>query len=299
MDRGRMIDNIQNTNARFIDNYGSNHRTSIKMINPPGGRSSFSLGWGFEEPKKNSTPLMSRNNNMLNNNTQGNNSQLNNTGYGMNQNYQQYNNVYNNDRSTYGQRVMATTNYHVNNQNFQQTVPNQFNNGNNYQINNGNMSNNISNYNNQPTYQQYENPPYNQNPMNNVPIVSNHIQPSYDNSNSRFKYNNRNQNTKDDIFPQSTSNQSPQDYSRSNPYCNNYSDFNSKPSINRRMNNQNNDPYSNYINQMINKPNDQINNVNNTQPMNTNNQDSGFANYFNRRRTNTNFNPSNNNTTNY
>ena len=135
MDRGRMIDNIQNTNARFIDNYGSNHRTSIKMINPPGGRSSFSLGWGFEEPKKNSTPIMSRNNNMVNNN-----SQLNNTGYGMN--YQQYNNnVYNNDRSTYGQRVMETTNYQANNYNFQQTVPNQFSNGNNYQLNNGNMKN--------------------------------------------------------------------------------------------------------------------------------------------------------------
>ena len=209
-----MIDNIQNTNARFIDNYGSNHRTSIKMINPPGGRSSFSLGWGFEEPKKNSTPIMSRNNNMVNNN-----SQLNNTGYGMN--YQQYNNnVYNNDRSTYGQRVMETTNYQANNYNFQQTVPNQFNNGNNYQLNNGNMNNN---YNTQQTYQQYD-PQYNPNPVNNGPIVSNHIQPNYDNSNSRFKYNNRNHNTKDDIFPQSTSNQSPQDYSRSNPYCNNYSD---------------------------------------------------------------------------
>ena len=173
-----MIDNIQNTNARFIDNYGSNHRTSIKMINPPGGRSSFSLGWGFEEPKKNSTPIMSRNNNMVNNN-----SQLNNTGYGMN--YQQYNNnVYNNDRSTYGQRVMETTNYQANNYNFQQTVPNQFNNGNNYQLNNGNMNNN---YNTQQTYQQYD-PQYNPNPVNNGPIVSNHIQPNYDNSNSRFKY---------------------------------------------------------------------------------------------------------------
>ena len=44
-------------------------------------------------------------------------------------NYQQYNNnVYNNDRSTYGQRVIETTNYQANNYNFQQTVPNQFNN---------------------------------------------------------------------------------------------------------------------------------------------------------------------------
>ena len=69
-----------------------------------------------------------------------------------------------------------------------------------------------NNYNTQQTYQQYD-PQYNPNPVNNGPIVSNHIQPNYDNSNSRFKYNNRNHNTMDDIFPQSTSNQSPQDYS--------------------------------------------------------------------------------------
>ena len=260
MDRGRMIDNIQNTNARFIDNYGSNHRTSIKMINPPGGRSSFSLGWGFEEPKKNSemfnnTPTMGRNTNMISNNTQGINGTFDNTGYGINQNYQQYNKSIDNknDRSNYGQRVMANTNYHSNNfrnnNNYyqppqQQTVPNQFNYDNSYQMNNlNNMNNNINSYNNQNTYQQYDNSQYNpnpinnnpiQNPMNNNPIVSNPIQPSYDNSNSRFKYNNRNHNTKDDIFPQS--NQSPQDYSSSNPYCNNYSDISIKPSINRRMN---------------------------------------------------------------
>ena len=36
MDRGRIIDQVQNTNARFIDNYGNNHKTSIRMINQPG-----------------------------------------------------------------------------------------------------------------------------------------------------------------------------------------------------------------------------------------------------------------------
>ncbi len=35
MDRGRQIDNIQNVNARYIDQYGAG-RTSVKTTNPPG-----------------------------------------------------------------------------------------------------------------------------------------------------------------------------------------------------------------------------------------------------------------------
>ena len=38
------MDNAQNTNARFVDNFG-NGKTSVKTSNPPGGKSSFSLGW--------------------------------------------------------------------------------------------------------------------------------------------------------------------------------------------------------------------------------------------------------------
>ena len=32
MDRGRQIDNIQNTNARYIDQFGKSGRTSTKII---------------------------------------------------------------------------------------------------------------------------------------------------------------------------------------------------------------------------------------------------------------------------
>ena len=53
MDKGRQIDHNQNVNARFIDNFGTSQKTSVKIANPPGksffkflgGKSSFSLGW--------------------------------------------------------------------------------------------------------------------------------------------------------------------------------------------------------------------------------------------------------------
>ena len=51
MDRGRQIDNIQNTNARFIDQFGKCGKTSTKITHPPGGEDHFSLGWGYEEPQ--------------------------------------------------------------------------------------------------------------------------------------------------------------------------------------------------------------------------------------------------------
>lgn len=52
MDRGAMIDQIQNENARFIDNFHSKQRTCIKTLNPPGGKSHFSFGWNEVEPEK-------------------------------------------------------------------------------------------------------------------------------------------------------------------------------------------------------------------------------------------------------
>ena len=51
MDKGRQIDNIQNSNAIYIDRFGKSGKTSTKIINPPGGKDHFSLGW--EEPKQN------------------------------------------------------------------------------------------------------------------------------------------------------------------------------------------------------------------------------------------------------
>ena len=48
---GRQIDNIQNSNAVYIDRFGKSGKTSTKIINPPGGKDNFSLAW--DEPKKN------------------------------------------------------------------------------------------------------------------------------------------------------------------------------------------------------------------------------------------------------
>ena len=50
MDRGRQIDNIQNSNAVYLDRFGKSGKTSTKIINPPGGQDHFSLGW--EDPKE-------------------------------------------------------------------------------------------------------------------------------------------------------------------------------------------------------------------------------------------------------
>ena len=54
MDRGRQIDNIQNSNAVFLDRFGKSGKTSTKVINPPGGKDHFSLGW--EEPQPSHQP---------------------------------------------------------------------------------------------------------------------------------------------------------------------------------------------------------------------------------------------------
>jgi len=50
MDRGRQIDNAQNVNARWFDKFNDSNKTSVKTTNPPGGKSSFSLGWTEPEP---------------------------------------------------------------------------------------------------------------------------------------------------------------------------------------------------------------------------------------------------------
>ena len=38
----------QNINARYIDKFNSGGTTSVKTHAPPGGKSSFTLGWGME-----------------------------------------------------------------------------------------------------------------------------------------------------------------------------------------------------------------------------------------------------------
>ena len=54
MDRGRQIDNVQNSNAVFLDRFGKSGKTSTKVINPPGGKDNFSLGWDQPEPNQQS-----------------------------------------------------------------------------------------------------------------------------------------------------------------------------------------------------------------------------------------------------
>ena len=60
MDRGRQIDNIQNSNAVFLDKFGKSGKTSTKVINPPGGSSHFSLGW--DDSQNNNQPQKQQSN---------------------------------------------------------------------------------------------------------------------------------------------------------------------------------------------------------------------------------------------
>ena len=57
VDRGRMIDHIQNVNAMKIDRFGATGITSTRVIHPPGGETHWHLGWGNdqveEQPKVN------------------------------------------------------------------------------------------------------------------------------------------------------------------------------------------------------------------------------------------------------
>ena len=54
MDNSRQMDNIQNSNAIYLDKFGKCGKTSTKVSNPPGGKDHFSLGW--DEPKSNLEP---------------------------------------------------------------------------------------------------------------------------------------------------------------------------------------------------------------------------------------------------
>ena len=55
MDRGRQIDNVQNSNAVYLDRFGKSGKTSTKVINPPGGKDHFSLGWD-DQPQPSQQP---------------------------------------------------------------------------------------------------------------------------------------------------------------------------------------------------------------------------------------------------
>jgi hypothetical protein len=73
-----MVDK-QNINARFIDKYGQG-TTSVNVSNPPGGKSTISLGWGdsnTNDYKKNDTYSVYKNpksNNIITNNVDNTNS---------------------------------------------------------------------------------------------------------------------------------------------------------------------------------------------------------------------------------
>jgi len=45
MDRGRIMDQVQNQNARFIDNFGAAGKTSVNVSNPPGININFKIRW--------------------------------------------------------------------------------------------------------------------------------------------------------------------------------------------------------------------------------------------------------------
>lgn len=96
MDRGRIIDNIQNTNARFIDNYGASNKTSVRTTNPPGGKSSFSLGWSEPDVQP-----VNRNRNMNNNASNNINNNFN------------YNDNYNNNNN-FNNSIPMNNNYNAN-----------------------------------------------------------------------------------------------------------------------------------------------------------------------------------------
>ena len=51
MDRGRMIDHVQNVNAKNFDNFAKG-KTSIKLFHPPGGEDHLQLGWDYDEPEE-------------------------------------------------------------------------------------------------------------------------------------------------------------------------------------------------------------------------------------------------------
>ncbi len=103
MDRGRIIDQISNTNARFLLDY-EDKKTSKNICQPPGGKSSFSLAWGM--PDQDSSKKQSNQNFDLHNNYKQNNNNMN-----IN------NKVNNNDilNNNYNQHFDINNNYNKNN----------------------------------------------------------------------------------------------------------------------------------------------------------------------------------------
>lgn len=98
MDKGRIMDNAQNNNARFVDQFGTSGKTSIKTHAPPGGKSSFSLGWSDNDNVPQQTQ-QKRNFGNLNQNQQSQpmmNNDYNN--YNQQQPQLQYNNNYSNNQ---------------------------------------------------------------------------------------------------------------------------------------------------------------------------------------------------------
>lgn len=98
MDRGRQIDNSQNVNARWIDQFNQQGKTSVKTSNPPGGKSSFSLGWTEPEPVPQRNVNNGRNENSANN---VNNQEKANWGKFKNRNSNDNSSNYNDDSNNY------------------------------------------------------------------------------------------------------------------------------------------------------------------------------------------------------
>ena len=109
MDKGRIMDNAQNNNARYVDNFGGSGKTSTKVMAPPGGKSSFSLGWNEPEvqqqqPKRNFNNMnnqqsqqQGKNNNNYDNNYNDQQQQRNNNQASNQAQKQQQSNVFHND----------------------------------------------------------------------------------------------------------------------------------------------------------------------------------------------------------
>lgn len=56
MEPSRQIDQNQNLNAVYIDQFGSGGKTSVRVQAPPGGQSHFALGWSdndnYQQPQR-------------------------------------------------------------------------------------------------------------------------------------------------------------------------------------------------------------------------------------------------------
>ena len=83
----------QNTNARYLDKFSKGNHTNVLISNPPGGKSTISLGWEEPKPKIQSKEnLQQVNDQYKNQNLSGNNNYDNITGTGgrkkVNNNYQ-------------------------------------------------------------------------------------------------------------------------------------------------------------------------------------------------------------------